>query len=170
MFNLAIDSKLRGCDVLGLKVDDIAPHGYMVDCATVRQSKTGRPVKFELTEQTRQAVDDYLGDANRKPGQFLFTSSRGDRPVPGDALICSASLRMDRQHRAGCQAVRHPFIAANEGDVDLSAYWQSASCSSSCSATLRSKARLTYVRKNRQMRPFNAVRTVWDAEPSTPRT
>jgi integrase len=57
MFNLAIDSKLRGCDVLGLKVDDIAPHGYTVDRATVRQSKTGRPVKFELTEQTRQAVD-----------------------------------------------------------------------------------------------------------------
>jgi len=128
MFNLAIDSKLRGCDVLGLKVDDMAPHGYTVDRATVRQSKTGRPVKFELTEQTRQAVDDYLRDANRKPGQFLFTSSRGDRPVPGDALICSASLRMDRQHRAGCQAVRHPFVAANEGDVDLSAYWQSASC------------------------------------------
>ena len=77
MFNLAIDSKLRGCDVLGLKVDDIAPHGYTVDRATVRQGKAGRPVKFELTEQTRQAVDDYLGDANRKPGQFLFTSSRG---------------------------------------------------------------------------------------------
>jgi hypothetical protein len=50
MFNLAIDSKLRGCDVLGLKVDDIAPHGYTVDRATVRQSKTRRPVKFELTE------------------------------------------------------------------------------------------------------------------------
>jgi integrase len=76
MFNLAIDSKLRGCDVLDLKVDDIAPHGYTVDRATVRQSKTGRPVKFELTEQTRQAVDDYLRDANRKPGEFLFTSSR----------------------------------------------------------------------------------------------
>jgi len=38
MFNLAIDSKLRGCDVLDLKVDDIAPHGYTVDRATVRQS------------------------------------------------------------------------------------------------------------------------------------
>src|SRR6516162_7083160 len=75
MFNLAIDSKLRGCDVLGLKVDDMAPHGYTVDRATVRQSKTGRPVKFELTEQTRQAVDDYLRDPNRKPGEFLFTHS-----------------------------------------------------------------------------------------------
>jgi integrase len=77
MFNLAIDSKLRGCDVLGLKVDDIAPHGYTVDRATVRQSKTGQPVKFELTEQTRQAVDDYLRDASKKPGEFPFTSSRG---------------------------------------------------------------------------------------------
>src|SRR5712671_3797578 len=56
MFNLAIDSKLRGCDVVALKVDDIAPNGYAVDRATVRQRKTGRPVKFELTDQTRQAV------------------------------------------------------------------------------------------------------------------
>ena len=77
MFNLAIDSKLRGCDVLGLKVDDIAPHGYTVDRATIRQRKTVRPVKFELTEQTRQAVDDYLRDASKKPGEFLFASSRG---------------------------------------------------------------------------------------------
>ena len=58
MFNLAIDSKLRGCDVVALKVEDIAPSGYAVDRATIRQKKTGRPVRFELTEQTRQAVDD----------------------------------------------------------------------------------------------------------------
>ena len=50
LFNLAIDSKLRGCDVVALRVDDIAPSGYPVDRATVRQRKTGRPVKFELTE------------------------------------------------------------------------------------------------------------------------
>jgi integrase len=76
MFNLAIDSKLRACDVVALKVDDIAPNGYTIDRATVRQRKTGRPVKFELTDQTRQAVDDYLRDASRKPGEFLFTSRR----------------------------------------------------------------------------------------------
>src|ERR1700757_3146644 len=58
LFNLAIDSKLRGCDVVALKVDDIAPSGYAADRASVRQKKTGRPVKFELTEATRQAVDD----------------------------------------------------------------------------------------------------------------
>src|SRR5580658_495252 len=56
MFNLAIDSKLRGCDVVALKVEDVAPNGYSTDRATVRQKRTGRPVRFELTEQTRQAV------------------------------------------------------------------------------------------------------------------
>src|SRR5205085_12242788 len=58
MFNLAIDSKLRGCDVVALRVEDVAPSGYAVDRATVRQKKTGRPVRFEWTEQKRQAVDD----------------------------------------------------------------------------------------------------------------
>jgi hypothetical protein len=53
LFNLAIDSKLRGCDVVSLKVEDVAPNGYAVDRATVRQKKTGRPVKFEITEHTR---------------------------------------------------------------------------------------------------------------------
>jgi integrase len=77
MFNLAIDSKLRGCDVVALKVEDIAPHGYAIDRVTVRQRKTGRPVKFELTDQTRQAVEDYLRAASKKPGEFLCTGSRG---------------------------------------------------------------------------------------------
>ena len=52
LFNIAIDSKLRGCDVVSLRVEDVAPHGYTVDRATIRQQKTGRPVKFEITEQT----------------------------------------------------------------------------------------------------------------------
>jgi hypothetical protein len=48
MFNLAIDSKLRGCDVVAMKVEDVAPSGYPLARATVRQRKTGRPVRFEL--------------------------------------------------------------------------------------------------------------------------
>jgi integrase len=56
MFNLAIDSKLRGCDIVAVRVDDVAPNGYTVDRATIRQRKTGRPVRFELTEQTRQSL------------------------------------------------------------------------------------------------------------------
>lgn len=80
MFNLAIDSKLRGCDVVAIRVEDVAPNGYTLDRATVRQRKTGRPVRFELTEQTRQAVDDYLRECGRKTGQFLFAGrGLGDR-------------------------------------------------------------------------------------------
>jgi integrase len=77
LFNLAIDSKLRGCDVVALKVDDIAPNGYAIDRATVRQKKTGRPVKFELTEQTRQAVDEYVRAVRKRPSEFLFNGQRG---------------------------------------------------------------------------------------------
>ena len=77
MFNLAIDSKLRGCDIVALKVEDVAPTGYTLDRATVRQKKTGQTVRFEMTEQTRQAVDDYIRAANKKPSEFLFTGRRG---------------------------------------------------------------------------------------------
>ena len=77
LFNLAIDSKLRGCDVVAVKVEDVAPNSYTMDRATVRQKKTGRSVKFELTDQTRQAIDDYLKATGKKPGEFLFTGRRG---------------------------------------------------------------------------------------------
>ena len=71
-FNLAIDSKLRGCDMVAVRVDDVAPSGYSMDRAAIPHKKTKRPVRFELTDQTRQAVDEYLRLAGHKPGQFLF--------------------------------------------------------------------------------------------------
>jgi integrase len=86
LFNLAIDSKLRGCDVVALKVDDVAPNGYALDRATVRERKTGRPVRFELTEQTRQAIDDYIRLVSKKSGEFLFTGRR-----PGQGMTTPAS-------------------------------------------------------------------------------
>jgi integrase len=77
MFNLAIDSKLRGCDVVAIQVADVATGGYTADHATVRQKKTGRPVRFELSDHTRQAIDDYLKAIGKRPGEFLFTGHRG---------------------------------------------------------------------------------------------
>jgi len=68
---------LRGCDVVSLKVEDVAPHGNALERATVRQQKTGRSVRFELSEQTRQAVEDYLRAATKKPGDFLFSARPG---------------------------------------------------------------------------------------------
>ena len=66
MFNLAIDSKLRGCDVVALKVEDIAPHGHAVDRATVRQRKTKQPVRFEVTEQMRRLGTDCFVVARKR--------------------------------------------------------------------------------------------------------
>ena len=76
LFNLAIDSKLRGCDVVSIRVEDIAPRGYAVDRATVRQKKTGHPVRFEITEQTRQALDDYISAEGKRVGEFLFSGRK----------------------------------------------------------------------------------------------
>jgi integrase len=76
LFNLAIDSKLRGCDVVAVRVDDVAPNGYALDRATVRQRKTGRPVRFELTDQARRAIDEYLRLTGLKSGQLLFPGRR----------------------------------------------------------------------------------------------
>ncbi|MGA7327376.1 MAG: tyrosine-type recombinase/integrase [Rhodomicrobium sp.] len=81
LFNLAIDSKLRGCDVVSLKVEDIAPHGYAMERATVRQKKTGRPVRFEITEQSRQSVDEYLRLTKRQPGTCLFGGRRKEKSL-----------------------------------------------------------------------------------------
>jgi integrase len=83
MFNLAaIDSKLRGCDLVALRVDDVAPHGYAKDRANVRQRKTGRPVRFELTEPTREALDNYLRMTKYKAGEYLFGGGQNpDRPL-----------------------------------------------------------------------------------------
>jgi len=127
MFNVAIDSKLRGCDVVTLKVEDIAPHGAALDRATVRQRKTGHPVRFELTEQTREAIDAYIKAAGRRPGDFLFQSRR----FPGRSLTTRQCARLvsgwDCKHWSGCRVLWHPFPEENEGYAHLSAHRQPTS-------------------------------------------
>ena len=82
LFNLAIDSKLRGCDLVRLRAEDIAPHGYAIDRAMVRQRKTKRSVKFEIAEHTRQVVDNYLKANPRTSDDFLFVGWKGrGRPL-----------------------------------------------------------------------------------------
>ena len=78
LFNLAIDSKLRGCDLVALRVNDIAPHGYALDRANIRQKKTGRPVRFEITEQTRQSVDAYLAARGGEGNDYVFLGRSRD--------------------------------------------------------------------------------------------
>jgi hypothetical protein len=72
LFNLAIDSSKLRAAISWPCVSMRSANGYAVGRATVRQSKTGRPVRFELTELTRLSLDDYLRHCGRKPGQCLF--------------------------------------------------------------------------------------------------
>jgi integrase len=74
LFNLAIDSKLRGCDLVDLRVRDIAHGNQIMSRAIVMQQKTQRPVQFELTEQTREAVTAWIAKANLNSEQYLFPS------------------------------------------------------------------------------------------------
>ena len=78
LFDLALDSKLRGCDLVRVKISDIALHGAVQTRATVTQRKTGRPVQFELTEQTRTSVLAWLQIRGNRSPEYLFPS-RVDR-------------------------------------------------------------------------------------------
>ena len=80
LFNLALDSKLRGCDLVRLQVNDVCVGGRVRDRATVIQRKTGRPVQFEITEQTRAAIRDWVANSVPGNGQYLFPSRFHDQP------------------------------------------------------------------------------------------
>ena len=74
LFNLALDSKLRGCDLVTLKVSDVAQGQEVQNRALVVQQKTGRPVRFEITPQTQQSVGQWIVQAKLEPAGFLFPS------------------------------------------------------------------------------------------------
>ena len=74
LFNLGIDSKLRGCDLVGLKVRDICHGDQVATRATVMQQKTQRPVQFEITPATREAVQKWIKHAQLRSEDFLFPS------------------------------------------------------------------------------------------------
>jgi integrase len=74
LFNLAIDSKLRGCDLVRLKVVDLVAGGNVRDRVSVIQSKTGRPVQFEVSENTRRSVLAWVTSAPMLGQVYLFPS------------------------------------------------------------------------------------------------
>jgi integrase len=74
LFDIALDSKLRGCDVVGLRVPDIVAAGAIRSRAIVIQQKTGRPVQFEITETARRSIADWLKVRRGDPDGWLFPS------------------------------------------------------------------------------------------------
>ncbi|CAN7594157.1 tyrosine-type recombinase/integrase [Caballeronia sp. LjRoot29] len=80
LFNLAIDSKLRGCDLGSLRVRDVTHGNQVLSRAQVIQRKTQRAVQFELTEPTRKAVGEWLEKTALRPDRFLFPSRLSASP------------------------------------------------------------------------------------------
>jgi integrase len=74
LFNLGIDSKLRGCDLVRIRVSDIAHGDQILSRTRVIQKKTGRPVSFELTSETRDTLQEWIEEAGLSAGDFLFFS------------------------------------------------------------------------------------------------
>jgi integrase len=71
---LAIDSKLRACDLLKFRLSDVAKGGEISSRAAIVQQKTGRPVRFELTTRTRESIASWVKEAELEPSSFLFPS------------------------------------------------------------------------------------------------
>jgi len=74
LFNLAVDSKLRASDLVRLRLSDVATNGYVCSRASILQKKTGRPVQFEITPRTREAVEAWVGKAQITTRAYLFPS------------------------------------------------------------------------------------------------
>lgn len=90
LFNCALDAKLRGCDLVKLRVSDVAPGGAMRDRATVIQQKTGRPVPFEITDASRDALSAWLALRGSRADDWLFPS----RSRPGEHLTTRQTARL----------------------------------------------------------------------------
>jgi len=80
LFNLALDSKLRACDLVRLRVDDVFTGSVVRDRATIVQKKTGRPVQFEITEQTRSSIEKFLPRLRAAGAVHLFPSRSRSSP------------------------------------------------------------------------------------------
>lgn len=93
LLDVAIDSKLRGCDLVALRVSDLVTGGSVRRRGLVLQQKTGRPVQFEITEQARQSVRAWLNRRGERPDDWLFPS----RQFPGAHLSTRQYSRLLKQ-------------------------------------------------------------------------
>src|SRR5437773_12354835 len=87
LFNLAIDSKLRGCDLVALRVHDVVQGSHIASRAIVMQKKTQRPVQFEITEQTRDAVAAWIAAAHLKTGAIFVSEPRVSVTASFDSAV-----------------------------------------------------------------------------------
>jgi integrase len=82
LFNLAIDSKLRACDLLNLRVSDVVAGDQVQPMAIIRRRKAKRPVQFEITPRTRKSTEDWIQSKSLQGRGSLFPSRLKNSPHP----------------------------------------------------------------------------------------
>jgi integrase len=119
LFNLAIDSKLRSCDLVKLRVIDVTHGGTIQARAMVMQQKTDRPVQFEITEQTRESVGNWIEQAQLTSSDFLFKSQFRNSPhlstrqYESPDSICSHRWKMGHSDRSRSNFIWNAFNETN---------------------------------------------------------
>ena len=109
LFNMAVDSKLRGCDLVSLRVRDVFAAGRVKERTSMIQSKTGKPVRFEITETTpvvARSMD--IRPRNDWP-RVSMAQPDPRQPPPVDAAVCADRPRLGDVARVGAERLRHAF-------------------------------------------------------------
>ena len=96
LFDCGIDAKLRGCDLVKLRVSDVAPGGALRQRATVIQQKTGRPVPFEITDTTREALTAWLHTPRPPHRRLALPEPQPPRRSHQHASVCSSRRPLGR--------------------------------------------------------------------------
>ena len=150
LFDLAIDSKLRGCDLVALRLNDLMTGGSVRRRGLVLQQKTSRPVQFEITEQPRQSVRNWLNRRGERLDDWLFPS----RQFSGAHLSTRQYSRLLKQwvDLLGLEPSAYGTHSLRRTKVSL-LYKPAISGPASCSsATLSSKAQSAILASNSTMR------------------
>jgi hypothetical protein len=118
LFNVAVDSMLRGCDFVDLRVRDVFAAGRVKECTSIVQRKTGRPVRFEITETTRQSLERWIAEPDCGGRPSLA------EPVPREPASVDPPVRADRARlghldRPVAGRLRNTFDAPHQGRTDL---------------------------------------------------
>lgn len=119
MFNLAIDSKLRGCDLVGLRVRDVTHGPQVLPRAMVIQKQTQRPVQFELTEPTRAAVAVWLEKAQLRGDPVPLSEQGGEFSPCFDSPVREDRASLDCSRWAGFIRLWNALDAAHKSHPDL---------------------------------------------------
>jgi hypothetical protein len=118
LFNLAIDSKLRGCDVVAVKVEDVAPNGHTMD-RNGKAEKDGPPRQVRAYRSDPPSHRRLPEGRGQETGSVSVRGSAGIGPAHDDTAIGAPSLGVAGQHRLRPKSLWHALAAANKGNADL---------------------------------------------------